>query len=365
MSSDVQTPAADERTDSGARRVTQPHRGLTRDLAGLNLAEVFLVAAVVALLAIRGFLALTGYPQVGGSTLHIAHLLWGGLAMLVALLLLLLLVGSRVRAAAALIGGLGFGAFIDELGKFITKDNDYFFRPAVALIYLVFLAVFALVQFLSRHWAPSRAERLSYAYGALIDLAAGRLGRQRRRRALQLLREDDQRDDDGDRLVREVAELLAQAPPPATSASWWTKITRVVDRSIEKVRDLIARPAVRRAVIGLFFLLVAGLVAVIVVRYVRRGDLTPPVNALSIAAAVTVLAIGALSVLGVVQLMRGARTNALESFHWAALVGLLIGQFVAFIALQFFALIGLAVNVLVLVALRAELSVEDERSSAG
>ncbi len=38
-------------------------------------------------------------PELGGHGLHIAHLLWGGF-------------------------------FIDELGKFITQDNDYFFKPA-------------------------------------------------------------------------------------------------------------------------------------------------------------------------------------------------------------------------------------------
>jgi hypothetical protein len=45
-----------------------------------------------------------------------------------------------VRRAAAIVGGVGF--FIDELGKFITEDNNYFYNPAAALIYLIFIGLF-------------------------------------------------------------------------------------------------------------------------------------------------------------------------------------------------------------------------------
>jgi len=32
--------------------------------------------------------------------------------------------------------------FIDELGKFITSDNNYFFQPTISLIYIVFIIIF-------------------------------------------------------------------------------------------------------------------------------------------------------------------------------------------------------------------------------
>ena len=54
-----------------------------------RLLETFFIASVTSILVIRVFLASTGYPQLGGHGLHIAHLLWGGLLMLIALVLLL------------------------------------------------------------------------------------------------------------------------------------------------------------------------------------------------------------------------------------------------------------------------------------
>ena len=57
-----------------------------RNTAAPELIELFLVSGVVSVLVIRVFLAITGYPQLGGDGLHIAHMLWGGLFMAVALI---------------------------------------------------------------------------------------------------------------------------------------------------------------------------------------------------------------------------------------------------------------------------------------
>ncbi len=110
-----------------------------RSIRARDLLEIFFVSAVFSLLLVRFFLFVTGYPQLGGDGLHIAHMLWGGLLMLISITLLLAFLGRRVQQLAAVLGGLGFGVFIDEIGKFITSDNNYFFRPTIGILYAIFV----------------------------------------------------------------------------------------------------------------------------------------------------------------------------------------------------------------------------------
>lgn len=71
--------------------------------------------------------------------MHVAHALWGGLLLFVASLLPLLVANRWVYPAAALLSGIGAGLFIDEVGGFITQDNDYFFPAAAPIVYAIFL----------------------------------------------------------------------------------------------------------------------------------------------------------------------------------------------------------------------------------
>jgi hypothetical protein len=109
-----------------------------------------LVSAVTAVLVTRLYLSLTGYPRIGSGPLHIAHLLWGGLLMLVAVVIMLAVLGKRSKRWAAIVGGLGLGLFVDEIGKFVTADNNYFFQPALALIYVLFIVLFLVFRAIER-----------------------------------------------------------------------------------------------------------------------------------------------------------------------------------------------------------------------
>ncbi len=122
----------------------------------LVLLSVISFAATVVL--VRLFLELTGYPQVGNGTLHIAHLLWGGLALFVAVMILLIWDNPEVMYTAAVLSGVGAGLFMDEVGKFITQNNDYFFPAAAPIIYSFFL-IFGLIYLLVRRPDPNEPRR--------------------------------------------------------------------------------------------------------------------------------------------------------------------------------------------------------------
>ena len=123
---------------------------LIRRRSAPSLLLYVLISFGASVILTRVFLDLAKYPQLGGSGLHIAHLLWGGLALVVAALLMLVYASPSVNRIGAILAGLGIGLFIDEVGKFITSDNNYFFRAAAPIIYVCFLAVALIYYLLTR-----------------------------------------------------------------------------------------------------------------------------------------------------------------------------------------------------------------------
>lgn len=105
----------------------------------------------------RLYLELTGYPQIGNDVLHIAHALWGGLLLFIATLLPLFFLNRWTYEWSAILSGVGAGLFIDEIGKFITQTNDYFFPFAAPIIYAFFLVT--LLVYLQAQRPFSRSPR--------------------------------------------------------------------------------------------------------------------------------------------------------------------------------------------------------------
>jgi hypothetical protein len=115
----------------------------------------------------RVYLELTGYPQIGNAVLHIAHALWGGLLLFLAVLVSLILANRWALTLSAVLSGVGVGLFIDEVGKFITQRNDYFFPPAAPIIYSAFLLMVLLFILVRQSRSPTPRRSM---YAALQNL---------------------------------------------------------------------------------------------------------------------------------------------------------------------------------------------------
>ena len=113
-------------------------------------------------------------------------MLWGGLLMMASLLLMQSVLARWARHAGAWIGGIGFGLFIDELGKFITRDNDYFYRPTFAILYLLFVMIYLV----SHAWLHNRGlapqESLINAVDYLKEAVRRRLSPEEKTKAMLL-----------------------------------------------------------------------------------------------------------------------------------------------------------------------------------
>jgi hypothetical protein len=333
---------------------------LRRDAGGLL--EAFLVAAVTAFLIVRFVLAVTEYPTLGGGHLHIAHMLWGGLGMMAAIVMLLVSLSRLSAEIAAVLGGAGFGVFIDELGKVISRGSDYFYRPTVALIYLIFVVLALVFQRIAGSARRSPSANLANAIELTKEAVIRDLDSDEKRRALALLARCDQ-DDPLVTALTAALERIDAVPPP--SPHWVVETRRAVDRGY---RRLVGRAWFERLVVAVF--VAVSLVALVqAVRRVAELAETPEWSLHTIAtnaqqfartgSLVASLVVGGLVVVGIAVLRR----SRLEAYRWflrATLVSIFIGQVFAFYLQQLEALVALAIGVLFWVTLRYTIHEEED-----
>ncbi|GIV66265.1 MAG: hypothetical protein AB1457_01590 [Chloroflexota bacterium] len=138
------------------------------------LAERYLLISLISfaatVLIIRLFLELTNYPRVEFGTLHIAHVIWGGLILFAAALLPIMFANRWALFGSALLSGIGFGLFIDEIGKFITQNNDYFYPPAAPLIYASFLLTVLVYNQFRKPQPSTTREDLYHIFSMMEEL---------------------------------------------------------------------------------------------------------------------------------------------------------------------------------------------------
>lgn len=307
--------------------------GVVRDTAAVRHVVAFLVATVATVLLTRALLALAGFPQIGGGGLHVAHVLWGGLLMALAVVLMLSYVGPTLRPLASVLGGVGFGLFVDEIGKFVTADNDYFFAPTPAMIYVVVAVLVLVMELVHGRRAHQPAEYLAVAADRLTAAMAGGLTDAGRAEVEDLLHRAG--DEPG---AAELRRALAAVPHDDVTVP--DPVRALVLRLDTALRAAVARPWARYVVSGAVVLVAAQAVAVGVGVLGRSIDVVPWVGV------VVLVGVAGTVACAVLAIMAG-RTASVQGAVWmrrAVLVSLLISQPFVFRALEWAAVAGLVVD---------------------
>jgi hypothetical protein len=112
---------------------------------------IVLIWSVFSLLATRLYLNLRGYPQIGSGEWHVSHAAIGGVIMIVGITTMLIFVHSKLKKLSLMMFGIGTGLFIDEIGKYLTRDYNYFFRPAIIFMYIFFVSLFLIYRNLRKY----------------------------------------------------------------------------------------------------------------------------------------------------------------------------------------------------------------------
>lgn len=328
------------------------NRFIVRNLEGETLRENFLVSAVISLIVIRGFLALTDYPQIAGGTFHIAHMIWGGLLMMIAIIVLLSFLNKSATNTAAIIGGVGFGMFIDELGKFITRDNNYFFEPTIAIIYIIFILLYLVARLIPKYKSISKREYLVNALELTKEAIVNDLDINEKKKAIIYLRRSSPRDPVA-RALRHLLKEIDAIPVSQTSP---------IIRTRKFARDLYIRLARSRLILNVVvvILILQSLATIFsttqlfidrpVLMFYEWGKIA--------SALLSVIFI----ILGLVAFAR-SRLTAFNYFKLAVLVSIFLTQFFVFYEAQLGALLNLVINVALLLVINYAIYEEQEENN--
>ena len=321
-----------------------------RSLDFTDLLQNFLISTIVAILGIRIFLQLTGFPQLGGGGLHIAHMLWGGALMLTAIILLLTFLGRSVKHLASVLAGLGFGTFIDELGKFITSDNNYFYQPTFSLIYVILILLYLLFYSLRKSKLFSDKEYLINSFEYLKEAVIQDLDIEEKKLALHYL----SRADKGNSITETMEKLFQKLDAiavrkPSLYATMKINLGKQYYQAVEKKWFLwmINALFIIQALVSAIVILTSGvlLVAIVADLKIDLGELTT--NNVQLFELFANAISGVFVILGVSKIWK-SRLRAYLHFKKAILVSLFLIQPFSFYQNQLGAFYGVLFDLILL-----------------
>jgi hypothetical protein len=323
---------------------------IVRNVEFIQLFDTFLITAITTILVIRFYLKITGYPQFGGF-LHISHLLPGTLMMLAAILILLAAVNRSARGFAAFLAGLGFGFCWDELGKFITKNNNYFFHATPGLIYITFIALYLLVRYFGQR-RFTQNDYIANVLDLLKDAAINDLDRHEYEHAKQLMAHVSPNHhlyDQTLQLLKSVKPTAVRRPSVADKALHLIKLPLIKLSRQEYFPSLVIGIALAYGAVSLlmamFFFAGATLPDTHHVAAFFQGDESDLIGGISALISAIFVSIGAY------WYFNDRVKRSYKFFEQGLLVNIFIGQIVLFFKSQQIALLWLAITLLLLISL--------------
>ena len=326
--------------------------GFPRAAGAVPFLLEFLVVAVATVLVTRFILAILGFPQLGGGGLHVAHVLWGGLLMALGVMMLLSFVGPLVRPVGSFVAGVGFGLFIDEVGKFLTSNNDYFFRPALAVIYVTIVLLVLAVQWIHGRRPLSPPELFIAALTtAAVGVTRGVTPAERTQAIRRL-------DAAGDLPGAVEATAVVRALPDATRGRF--NVSALVGRMVARLRRIFRSKIAERLTVAIMVLqatltlLTAALLGVgVLLRalgvegvVLETGDRVPAIisGTAAVASAICVI-------VGIVRLRRRKRASGYRWLQRAVLIDLLLTRVFEFAVNQFWTIPSVILDLVLLAVL--------------
>jgi len=305
-----------------------------------DLLEKFIVSAVVSILSIRAILDLTGYPQLGGEGFHIAHMLWGGFFMVIALFLLLIFLNSRINTLAAILGGIGFGTFIDELGKFITNDNNYFYQPTVALIYAIFIVIYIVYKIFNKPTKITQREYTVNAIEKIKEIFLNNFDHEEKKKALEYLKKSDSENP----IIKMLSEMVSRVDPIAPkSRSIVTKLTIKVSLFYSKLiksKQFAGLVIIFFSILSFMQIVTALLETMSVRSFVGYGLVFSSLGS------------GAFVTFGIYFLIINNRLNSYIMFKYAVLISIFLTQYFLFFEEQVSAITRVIISIVILAVLQ-------------
>jgi hypothetical protein len=301
--------------------------------------EPFLISAVATMLLTRFYLNVTNFPQISAGQLHIAHLLFGGVFMFIGIVLFAAFLNQPAHRAGAVLGGVGFGFFIDELGKFITADNNYFYEPTISIIYMVFILMFFGFKFLDKQHRLTSKEYLLNALEITQNLALYERDKHQKRTAINLLKKAGP----SEPFVKDLMLMLEKYLPESGNEK------DIIDNTVDEVSTIYHKFVSHKyfttvAVIVFVLASLFGLyrIITIVAPYLANPNQKPTFSQL--AELISTALSTALVIMGCARILKN-RLEAYELFKMSLLVSIFLTQVFTFYRDQLAAITILAVNI--------------------